>query len=64
MRSAYGMHLVIVDERSEGRLPELDEVRAQVLREWENVRRLEAIDAFYSTLIEKYEIRIEWPEGS
>jgi hypothetical protein len=64
LRSAYGMHLVIVDERSEGRLPELDEVRAQVLREWENVRRIEAVDAFYSTLIEKYEIMIEWPEGS
>jgi len=61
IRSGYGAHAVIVDEKREGRLPELDEVRDAVLREWENERRLEMIDAFYKALVEKYEVIVEWP---
>jgi hypothetical protein len=62
VRSGYGMHLVFVDQRSEGRLPELDEVRDQVRREWANVRRLDAIDKFYRSLLDRYDIVIEWPK--
>ena len=57
------MHLIFIDERIEGRLPELDEVRDQVRREWDNLRRLEAIDAFYRDMLDRYEIVIEWPEA-
>jgi len=59
--SGYGMHHVIVDERVAGRVPGLDEVRDEVLREWDNVRRVEAIDDFYDDLLDRYEIVIEWP---
>ncbi|MCZ6835077.1 MAG: peptidylprolyl isomerase [Planctomycetota bacterium] len=62
IESGYGVHLVFVDERSEGRLPQLDEIRDQVRREWDNARRREAIETFYKELVEKYEISIEWPE--
>jgi hypothetical protein len=60
--SGYGLHLVIVDERAEGRLPALDEARDQVRREWEHERRTETIDAFYRELLARYEIVIDWPE--
>ena len=62
IESGYGMHLVFVDERIEGRLPELAEIRGQVRREWDNAQRLAAIDLFYSNMLEKYEVIIELPE--
>ena len=61
IESAYGVHLVYIDQRDEGRLPELDEVRIPVRRDWDNARRVEAIDTFYRELIQKYEVIIEPP---
>lgn len=60
--SGYGVHLVRVDDRTEARVPELDEVRAAVRREWDDARREEALEAFYAELLSRYEVRIEWPE--
>jgi hypothetical protein len=59
--SGYGAHLVIVDERRDGRLPALDDVRDAVRREWENARRQEMIEQFYGKLLGKYEIVLEKP---
>ncbi len=63
IQSGYGVHLLIVDARREGRLPELDEVREAVRREWEHARRQEVIEQYYAGLLAKYEIVIEWPES-
>ena len=41
VESGYGAHLVLVSERTEGRLPALADVRDAVRREWANARRLE-----------------------
>ena len=49
--SGYGVHLVIVDERQDGRLPPLDDVRDDVRRDWENARRKERIEQFYRHLL-------------
>jgi hypothetical protein len=61
--SGYGVHLVIVDERHDGRLPPLDAVRDAVRREWENARRKERIEQFYRRLLEKYTIIVERPKA-
>lgn len=61
IRSGYGAHVVIVDRKVAGRLPELDEVRPEVLREWHNAARERALRDFYDAMAERYEIRIEWP---
>jgi hypothetical protein len=61
--SGYGVHLVIVDERRDGRVPALDAVRDAVRREWENARRQEMIEQFYRKLLEKYEIIVERPKA-
>lgn len=62
VESGYGVHLVFIDERTEGRLPDLDEARDTVLREFNNMRRVEAIETFYREMLERYEVVIEWPD--
>jgi hypothetical protein len=61
IESGYGAHLVLVRERTEGRLPDLDEVRHVVKREWAAARRAEATDRFYESLLERYAVTIEEP---
>ena len=60
--SGYGAHLVFVAQRSEGRLPALDEVRDQVRREWLDAKRREATDRFYKAILSRYKVKIELPE--
>ncbi|MGH9812889.1 MAG: peptidyl-prolyl cis-trans isomerase [Candidatus Acidiferrales bacterium] len=62
VESGYGMHLVLVRERTEGRVPELAEVRDAVRREWTNARRLEANEKFYHALLQRYTVTIEPPQ--
>jgi hypothetical protein len=57
--SSYGLHLVYVRERIEGRDPELAEVRKEVEREWSAKRRREFKEATYNKLGERYTIVIE-----
>ena len=59
VESGYGMHLVLVEERTEGRLPELAEVRDAVSRDWTNARRLESNEKFFQSLLKHYEIVVE-----
>ena len=54
--STFGLHVVRVIERSEGRLPELSEIRDTVAREWSNERRKEAERARFDALLKKYVI--------
>jgi len=60
--SSYGLHLVRLDARSDGRLPGLDEVEDAVRREWENERRNTLKEQFYADLLQRYDVTIEWPE--
>ena len=59
VESGYGVHLVFVEERTEGRLPELAEVRDAVRREWTNARRLESNEKFFQSLLKHYEVVVE-----
>ena len=59
IESGFGLHLVFIEERVEGRLPQLDEVREAVQREWLSQRRREAVDGLYDRLAENYTIEIE-----
>ena len=62
VESGYGVHLVWISERTEGRLPALLEVRDAVRREWANARRLEANEKFYQELLKRYVVTIERAE--
>ncbi len=59
--SAYGLHLVFVGERVEGRDPALDEVRDAVEREWLADQRRRAREDSYLALREHYEVEIAQP---
>lgn len=59
VESGYGMHLVRISERTEGRLPSLEEVRDLVQQEWAHSRRLEANEQFYQDLLKRYTVTIE-----
>ena len=61
VESGYGVHLVFVSERAEGRVPELAEVRDDVRREWANAQRLELNEKFYQELYKRYRVTIESP---
>jgi hypothetical protein len=61
VESSYGVHLVLVTERKESRLPELSEVRDAVRREWETARRSEANEKVYADLLKHYDVSIEQP---
>jgi hypothetical protein len=62
IKSGYGLHLVLVSERTEGRLPALAEVRDNVRRECSNSRRLEANEKFYQELLKRYAVSIDGVE--
>jgi hypothetical protein len=61
VQSGYGLHVVLVRERNPEHLPQLDEVRDAVLRDWQAARRDDANRAFYDTLLARYEVTVERP---
>jgi hypothetical protein len=61
VQSGYGLHVVLVRERTPEHLPQLDEVRDAVLRDWRAARREDANRAFYDALRGRYEVTVEHP---
>ncbi len=59
VQSGYGLHFVQVQERVDGRLPDLAEVSDAIRREWDNDRRLKATKTFYTAMLKRYAVRIE-----
>jgi hypothetical protein len=59
VRSPFGLHLVRIRERDEGRPALLSEVRTDVARDLSNARAKAAGDAYYERLRAKYVVRIE-----
>ncbi len=62
VESGLGVHLVMLDGREPGAVPDLEAIRPVVEREWANERRLEMRNEVNAKLREAYEIVIEWPE--
>ena len=62
IKSGYGIHLVFVEQRTEGRLPELAEIRDAVRRELTNARRLESNEKFFQNLLKRYSVTVEKPD--
>jgi hypothetical protein len=62
VQSGYGVHLVRVQSRLEGRMPALDEIRDAVRREWNGARQREASEQFYQALRERYTVTVERAE--
>jgi len=63
VESGYGLHLVLVLERQEGRRPALAEVRDAVEREYMAARRKQQLDAMYERLLARYKVVVEMPKA-
>ena len=59
MRSSYGLHLVRIERHEPGYLPALDEVRDAVERDWLKAESDRAKQAFYESLRDRYDVRID-----
>jgi hypothetical protein len=57
--SGFGLHIVRVTERQEGRSPALGEVRDAVIREWTNDKRKELENDRLAALLKRYEVTVE-----
>jgi hypothetical protein len=64
VESGLGMHLVYVNKRTDGRIPQLSEVREAVRREWANENRLQANEKFYESLRKRYMVTVELPKSA
>jgi hypothetical protein len=58
VESAFGIHLVKVETRLDGRVPEFGEVSEVVRRDWAVEQRAEQTAAFYNELLEQYDVVI------
>jgi hypothetical protein len=63
VRSSYGLHLVFIEKRIDGKMPELAEAREAVQREWAAVKRKQSNEAFYEMLRERYTVTVASPRG-
>lgn len=59
--SAYGMHWLYVIEVTKGEVPELDPIRARVVRDWQNHEREAVMANRMASLRDQYQIRIVEP---
>lgn len=59
IRSGYGLHLVLVRERQEGRSPALADVRPIVEREFQSDLRKRRLDAMYDAMLARYRVAVE-----
>jgi peptidyl-prolyl cis-trans isomerase C len=59
IRSGYGFHLVHIEQKVPARLPELAEVRSQVLTDFKNQRLQAASEALYSRLRKRYRVEVD-----
>ena len=57
--SAYGWHLVWIDERQGERVPEIEAVRSQVFQRYVNERRTAHLEKTLDELRDEYEIVVE-----
>jgi hypothetical protein len=57
--SGFGLHVVRVSTRREGRAPALGEVRDAVMREWSNDKRKQLESERLAALLKRYEVTVE-----
>ncbi|ETX08579.1 peptidyl-prolyl cis-trans isomerase [Candidatus Entotheonella palauensis] len=60
--SGLGVHLIRIESRTEGTVPDLAEVRPEVAREWAITKRNESRRKMNERLLMDYEVIVEWPE--
>lgn len=63
IRSAYGMHLVWVDDKTEPGWPSVDTVRSRLVAQWTEERQMEHLETRMRELRAKYVVRVATGTG-
>jgi len=56
--SAFGLHLVYIDERIDGEVPDFGQIREAVFRDWASQKRKQTNEAFYEALRKRYKVTV------
>jgi len=59
VKSGYGFHLVRISERQPAQPRPFEEVRAQVVEEWQRERQSQANQQFFASLFKKYDVQLD-----
>ncbi len=59
IKSGYGLHFVFIENKEEGKLPDLEKVRTILHNEWMTQQREKTNKLFYENLKKSYTIKIE-----
>jgi hypothetical protein len=62
VQSAYGLHLVYVQDRIESTMPDLADLQGRVLQDWASEKREDINEKFYASLLSRYEVIVEQKE--
>ena len=60
--TGFGLHLVYINQRIDGDIPELGEIREMVFRDWASEKRKQSNKAFYEALRKRYKVTIAKPK--
>ena len=63
VKSLDGVYLLYVERRATGKLPSFDEIKPEVLKEYQFTQRRVANDKQYQALRQNYDVTVELPKG-
>jgi hypothetical protein len=62
--SGLGLHMIRVESRADGRLPDLAEIRAVVQREWINEKTVASRQEMNERMRKEFDVVVEWPAAN
>ena len=62
IHSTYGAHLVLVEQRTEARPGNFDDIRDRLSMDFIRARKLESEELRYARMLQRYQVTIEWPD--
>jgi len=62
IESAYGFHLIFLEEKTEGYDPGLSEIHSEVERDWKYSLQKELEQEYFRKKLDQYQVQIKWPD--
>jgi len=64
IESAYGFHLIFLEEKTEGYVPNLSEIRNDVERDWQYALKKDLEQQYFKKKLVQYQVQIQWPDSN
>lgn len=62
IESAYGFHLIFIEEKTEEYIPKLSEIRNEVQRDWKYSLNKDLEQEYFRIKLDQYKVQIQWPD--